>query len=75
MPSANCSKARSRWAARHWPRLGITAEEIDRVEEAYRLRDCERLERQREAGDYRAGRDQIFAENRALADPEDETGL
>ena len=29
-------------------RLGIEAEEIDRVEEAYRLRDCERLERQRE---------------------------
>jgi monovalent cation:proton antiporter-2 (CPA2) family protein len=56
-------------------RLGIEAAEIDRVEEAYRLRDCERLERQREEGDYRAGRDQIFAENRALADPEDETGL
>ena len=55
--------------------LGVEAAEIDRVEEAYRLRDCERLERQREAGDYRAGRDQIFAENRALADPEDETGL
>ncbi len=56
-------------------RLGIEAAEIDRVEEAYRLRDCERLERQREAGDYRAGREQIFSENRALADPEDETGL
>jgi monovalent cation:proton antiporter-2 (CPA2) family protein len=56
-------------------RLGIDPEEVDRVEEAYRLRDCERLERQREAGDYRAGRDQIIAENRALADPEDETGL
>ncbi|WP_309602098.1 cation:proton antiporter [Sphingomonas sp.] len=55
--------------------LGIEAEEIDRVESAYRLRDCERLERQREAGDYRAGQDQIFAENRALADPEDKAGL
>ncbi|MEO8141083.1 MAG: monovalent cation:proton antiporter-2 (CPA2) family protein [Sphingomicrobium sp.] len=55
--------------------LGVEAAEIDRVEEAYRLRDCERLERQTEAGDYRAGREQIFAENRALADPEDETGL
>ena len=55
--------------------LGIDATEIDRVESAYRLRDCERLERQSEAGDYRAGRDQIFAENRALADPEDMTGL
>ncbi len=55
--------------------LGIDGAEIDRVEEAYRLRDCERLERQTEAGDYRAGREQIFAENRALADPEDETGL
>ena len=55
--------------------LGIETAEIDRVEEAYRLRDCERLERQREAGDYRAGREQIFSENRALADPEDETGL
>ena len=56
-------------------RLGVDPEEVDRVEEAYRLRDCERLERQREAGDFRAGREQIFAENRALADPEDETGL
>lgn len=56
-------------------RLGIDPEEVDRVEEAYRLRDCERLERQREAGDYRAGREQVFAENRALADPENETGL
>ncbi|MEO7409830.1 MAG: monovalent cation:proton antiporter-2 (CPA2) family protein [Sphingomicrobium sp.] len=55
--------------------LGVEAGEIDRVEEAYRLRDCERLERQTEAGDYSAGREQIFAENRALADPEDETGL
>jgi monovalent cation:proton antiporter-2 (CPA2) family protein len=55
--------------------LGIEPNEIDRVEDAYRLRDCERLERQREAGDHRAGRDRIVAENRALADPEDETGL
>ncbi len=55
--------------------LGIEAQEIERVESAYRLRDCERLERQRESGDYRAGQDQIFAENRALADPEDERGL
>ena len=56
-------------------RLGIEAAEIDRVDEAYRLRDCERLERQSESGDLRAGSDRIFAENRALADPEDETGL
>ena len=55
--------------------LGIDASEIDRVERAYRLRDCERLERQSESGDLHAGRDQIFAENRALADPEDMTGL
>ncbi|MEO7813946.1 MAG: cation:proton antiporter [Sphingomicrobium sp.] len=55
--------------------LGIDEAEVERVEQAYRLRDCERLERQVEAGDYRAGRDQIFAENRALADPESETGL
>lgn len=55
--------------------LGIDETEVERVEQAYRLRDCERLERQVEAGDYRAGRDQIFAENRALADPEGETGL
>ena len=55
--------------------LGIDETEVERVEQAYRLRDCERLERQVEAGDYRAGRDQIFAENRALADPEVETGV
>jgi monovalent cation:proton antiporter-2 (CPA2) family protein len=46
--------------------LGIDAEEIDRVDFEYRLRDCERLERQSETGDLRAGLDQSFGPERAL---------
>jgi monovalent cation:proton antiporter-2 (CPA2) family protein len=46
--------------------LGIEAEEIDRVDFEYRLRDCERLERQTETGDLRAGIEQSFAPDRAL---------
>jgi Kef-type K+ transport system membrane component KefB/voltage-gated potassium channel Kch len=46
--------------------LGVDAEEIDRVDFEYRLRDCERLERQTETGDLRAGLEQSFAPDRAL---------
>ncbi|WP_294123840.1 cation:proton antiporter [Sphingomonas sp.] len=46
--------------------LGIDAEEIDRVDFEYRLRDCERLERQSETGDVRAGLEQSFAPDRTL---------
>jgi len=46
--------------------LGVDAEEIDRVDFEYRLRDCERLERQTETGDLRAGIEQSFAPDRTL---------
>ena len=47
---------------------GIDALEIDRVEREYRLRDCERLERQAETGDLRAGLERSFGPDRALPD-------
>src|SRR4029450_8544689 len=46
--------------------LGVDAEEIDRVDFEYRLRDCERLGRQTETGDLRAGLEQSFAPDRTL---------
>src|SRR3954447_26566044 len=49
---------------------GIGPREIERVEHEYRLRDCERLERQRESGDLRAGWETSFGEDRALPDEE-----
>jgi monovalent cation:proton antiporter-2 (CPA2) family protein len=49
---------------------GVDEKEIDRVERAYRGRDCERLERQSATGDVRAGWDTAFAPDRPL--PEDE---
>ncbi len=47
---------------------GVAAREIDRVESEYRLRDCERLERQSVAGDLHAGSDRMFAPDRSLGD-------
>jgi len=49
---------------------GVPAGEIDRVEREYRLRDCERLERQAETGDLRAGLERSFGPDRSLADEE-----
>jgi glutathione-regulated potassium-efflux system protein KefB len=49
---------------------GIAPREIERVEREYRLRDCERLERQRETGDVRAGWETSFGEDRPLPDEE-----
>jgi glutathione-regulated potassium-efflux system protein KefB len=49
---------------------GIPRGEIDRVEREYRMRDCERLERQRETGDIRAGWETSFGEGRPLPDEE-----
>jgi monovalent cation:proton antiporter-2 (CPA2) family protein len=40
---------------------GIASAEIERVEREYRLRDCERLERQSESGDLHAGEERSFA--------------
>ena len=51
---------------------GIEPGEIDRVEREYRLRDCERLERQAETGDIRAGQERSFGPDRALPEQEAE---
>jgi monovalent cation:proton antiporter-2 (CPA2) family protein len=40
---------------------GVAPGEVERVEREYRLRDCERLERQAETGDLHAGEDRSFA--------------
>jgi voltage-gated potassium channel Kch len=48
--------------------VGVEPEEIDRVDFEYRLRDCERLERQSETGDLRAGLERSFGPDRALPD-------
>jgi monovalent cation:proton antiporter-2 (CPA2) family protein len=47
---------------------GIGGDEVERVEREYRLRDCERLERQAESGDIRAGWERAFTQDRALPD-------
>jgi glutathione-regulated potassium-efflux system protein KefB len=49
---------------------GIAPREVDRVEHEYRMRDCERLERQRRTGDIRAGWETSFGEDRPLPDEE-----
>jgi monovalent cation:proton antiporter-2 (CPA2) family protein len=51
---------------------GINSAEVDRVDREYRLRDCERLERQSATGDLHAGEERSFAVDRAL--PDDEAG-
>src|SRR5438270_796615 len=49
---------------------GIDKGEVERVEREYRMRDCDRLERQSATGDLHAGLARSFAPDRAL--PEDE---
>jgi monovalent cation:proton antiporter-2 (CPA2) family protein len=49
---------------------GIDQAEIERVEREYRSRDCERLERQTETGDLKAGWESAFTPERALPDEE-----
>jgi len=49
-------------------KLGIARREVDRVEEAYRSRDCERLERQSATGDLHAASERMFRPDRPLAD-------
>ena len=43
--------------------LDVAAEEIDRAENYYRSRDRERLTAQKEAGEVRAGTDQVITQN------------
>ena len=45
---------------------GIAASEVDRVDREYRMRDCERLERQSATGDLHAGLGLSFSADRAL---------
>jgi glutathione-regulated potassium-efflux system protein KefB len=52
---------------------GVEVSEIDRVDREYRMRDCERLERQSATGDLHAGQDRSFSADRALPDEEVET--
>jgi glutathione-regulated potassium-efflux system protein KefB len=49
---------------------GIAASEVDRVDREYRMRDCERLERQSATGDLHAGLGLSFSAERALPDDE-----
>ena len=48
--------------------MGIDGGEVDRVEREYRLRDCERLERQVQTGDLHAGEERSFRPNQPLPD-------
>ncbi len=54
---------------------GVPPHESDRVEHEYRLRDCDRLERQRETGDIRAGWENSFGDGRPLPDEKAATSL
>jgi hypothetical protein len=47
---------------------GIPNDEIERVDREYRMRDCERLERQSASGDLHAGLGLSFAADRPLPD-------
>jgi monovalent cation:proton antiporter-2 (CPA2) family protein len=51
--------------------VGLEAGEIDRVDSEYRLRDCERLERQSATGDLHAGEERSFGPERSLPDEAD----
>jgi monovalent cation:proton antiporter-2 (CPA2) family protein len=50
--------------------VGMPQGEVERVDQEYRLRDCERLERQSATGDLRAGIERSFSPDRALPDVE-----
>ena len=52
--------------------LGVPGDEVVRVEEEYRARDDERLQRQSATGDLHAGKETIFAADRPLRDGEQE---
>ena len=51
---------------------GVDPPEVDRVEREYRMRDCERLERQSATGDLHAGLALSFSAERALPDGQDD---
>jgi len=49
---------------------GVAQHEVERVDREYRMRDCERLERQSATGDLAAGSERAFTPERALPDEE-----
>lgn len=51
---------------------GVDPPEVDRVEREYRMRDCERLERQSATGDLHAGLALSFSAERALPDEQED---
>jgi voltage-gated potassium channel Kch len=53
--------------------VGIDRGEVDRVDREYRLRDCDRLERQTRTGDLHAGEESSFSAQRALPDKQAES--
>ena len=53
--------------------LGVSPTETDRVEDEYRKRDAERLERQSESGDLHAGKELSFSAERALPEEDEPT--
>ena len=50
--------------------LGVAQREVERVENEYRSRDAERLERQSETGDLRAASERMFSTSQTLDDEE-----
>jgi hypothetical protein len=52
--------------------LGVPRREVLRVEEEYRARDDERLQRQSATGDLHAGKETIFTPDRPIGDAEPE---
>ena len=50
--------------------LGVARREVERVEQEYRARDSERLQRQSATGDIYAAKDRMFAVNNPLGDSE-----
>jgi voltage-gated potassium channel Kch len=50
--------------------VGVEPAEAERVEREYRLRDCQRLERQSATGDLHAGEERSFGPRRSLPDEE-----
>ena len=48
--------------------MGLQPGEVERVEREYRLRDCDRLERQAATGDLHAGKERAFRPDQPLPD-------
>ena len=53
--------------------LGVSPTDVERVEDEYRKRDAERLERQSESGDLHAGKELSFSADRAMPEEDEPT--